>query len=97
LPGHLEGREISPLLKDPKSAWDSAAITTHGRNNHTVRTEGWRYIRYADGGEELYDEAADPLSTQPRAETRARRAQSRARQIASRDQRGKPSHLARRR
>ena len=20
----------------------------------------WRYIRYADGGEELYDEAADP-------------------------------------
>jgi hypothetical protein len=26
-----------------------------------VRTEGWRYIRYADGGEELYDEAADPL------------------------------------
>ncbi len=28
--------------------------------NHTVRTEGWRYIRYADGGEELYDEESDP-------------------------------------
>jgi hypothetical protein len=25
-----------------------------------VRTEKWRYIRYADGGEELYDETADP-------------------------------------
>lgn len=37
------------------------AITTHGLKNHTVRTEGWRYIRYADGGEELYDETADPL------------------------------------
>jgi hypothetical protein len=25
-----------------------------------VRTERWRYIRYRDGGEELYDCAADP-------------------------------------
>ena len=24
------------------------------------RTERWRYIRYADGGEELYDHASDP-------------------------------------
>ena len=36
-------------------------ITTHGFKNHTVRTEGWRNIRYANGDEELYDEAADPL------------------------------------
>jgi arylsulfatase A-like enzyme len=60
-PAHLEGRDISPLLKDPKAAWEHAAITTHGRMNHTVRTEGWRYIRYANGEEELYDEKADPL------------------------------------
>jgi arylsulfatase A-like enzyme len=60
-PTHLEGRDISSLLKDPQAPWDSAAITTHGRKNHTVRTEGWRYIRYADSGEELYDEGADPL------------------------------------
>ena len=25
-----------------------------------MRTEAWRYIRYADGSEELYDEAKDP-------------------------------------
>jgi hypothetical protein len=25
-----------------------------------VRTEKWRYIHYADGTEELYDETADP-------------------------------------
>ena len=35
-------------------------ITTFRSNNHAVRTEQWRYIRYADGGEELYDETTDP-------------------------------------
>ncbi|HLF95450.1 MAG TPA: hypothetical protein VJB14_18435, partial [Planctomycetota bacterium] len=35
--------------------------TTYLYNNHAVRTEKWRYIRYNDGGEELYDETADPL------------------------------------
>ena len=25
-----------------------------------MRTEQWRYIRYHDGGEELYDETKDP-------------------------------------
>jgi arylsulfatase A-like enzyme len=61
LPEHLDGISLAPLLRDPKSAWKAPAITTHGFKNHTVRSEGWRYIRYADGGEELYDEAADPL------------------------------------
>lgn len=60
-PAHLEGFDMMPLLKDPKAAWEHPGITTHGRLNHTVRTEGWRYIRYANGDEELYDEAADPL------------------------------------
>ena len=31
-----------------------------GSSNHAVRTEGWRYIRYANGDEELYDETTDP-------------------------------------
>ncbi len=60
-PAHLDGHDMTPLLKDPGAAWDHPALTTHGRKNHAVRTEGWRYIRYADGSEELYDEAADPL------------------------------------
>jgi arylsulfatase A-like enzyme len=59
-PSHVEGRSIRKLLADPQSSWDLPAITTFGRNNHAVRTEGWRYIRYADGGEELYDESTDP-------------------------------------
>jgi len=35
-------------------------LTTHGRGNHAVRSERWRYIRYQDGGEELYDHTVDP-------------------------------------
>src|SRR5581483_1828521 len=45
----LEAHSLVPLLKDPKAEWGHASITTHGKNNHAVRTERWRYIRYADG------------------------------------------------
>jgi arylsulfatase A-like enzyme len=60
-PKHLEGPSIRPLLADPGGAWDRPAVTTYLHGNHAVRTARWRYIRYHDGGEELYDEAADPL------------------------------------
>ena len=59
-PSHVQGKSIRTLLADPQAAWDQPAITTYGYNNHTVRSEGWRYIRYANGEEELYDESADP-------------------------------------
>jgi len=59
-PKHVEGRSIRSLLVDPQSAWDLPAITTYRFNNHSIRNEGWRYIRYANGDEELYDEKADP-------------------------------------
>src|SRR5262249_5570362 len=57
----LEGESLVPLLRDPQIAWDHPSITTHGRNNHSIRSEKWRYIRYKDGSEELYDHDADPL------------------------------------
>jgi arylsulfatase A-like enzyme len=57
----LEGRSMLPLLMDPTAEWKLPAITTHGRNNHAVRSERWRYIRYANGDEELYDHDADPM------------------------------------
>lgn len=56
-----EGVSLVPLLKDPTTIWDRPALTTHGRNNHSVRSEQWRYIRYSDGAEELYDHEKDPL------------------------------------
>ena len=60
-PKHVEGVSIRALLADPQADWKAAALTTHGFNNHAVRTKQWRYIRYADGGEELYDHTSDPL------------------------------------
>jgi arylsulfatase A-like enzyme len=58
-PSHVEGADLKPLLLDPKATWETPAITTFHMDNHAVRTERFRYIRYADGGEELYDHDAD--------------------------------------
>jgi arylsulfatase A-like enzyme len=57
----LEGASLLPLLKDTKAPWDRPALTTHGRNDHSLRFRRWRYTRYRDGGEELYDHTKDPL------------------------------------
>jgi arylsulfatase A-like enzyme len=59
-PRHVEGANLKPLLLDPTAAWDRPAVTTFHKDNHSVRTERWRYIHYAGGGEELYDHDADP-------------------------------------
>lgn len=60
IPKHVEGPSLRPLLEDPQASWDGVAVCTHGYMNHAVRTDRWRYIRYADGGEELYDHSKDP-------------------------------------
>jgi arylsulfatase A-like enzyme len=60
-PKHVQGVSIRGLLENPDATWDQPAVTTWLYQNHAVRTEDWRYIRYADGGEELYHNAADPL------------------------------------
>ena len=60
LPKHVEFESFAALLANPQAAWDKPAVTTYRYKNHTVRTAGWRYIRYANGDEELYDETKDP-------------------------------------
>jgi arylsulfatase A-like enzyme len=55
----LDGQSIAPLLADPERKWERPVLTTFGYQNHTIRTKRWRYIRYNDGGEELYDHNAD--------------------------------------
>jgi len=56
----LEGHSLKPQLKNSRAKRPWPAITTHNVGNHAVRSERWRYIRYADGSEELYDLRADP-------------------------------------
>lgn len=56
----LEGHSLAPQLKDAQTPRPWPAITTHNVGNHSVRSEHWRYIRYADGSEELYNTVADP-------------------------------------
>jgi arylsulfatase A-like enzyme len=56
----LEGASWLPLLNKPSANWDRPSVMTYLRGNHAVRDERWRYIRYADGTEELYDHTVDP-------------------------------------
>lgn len=55
-----EGTSLRPLLENPKATWERPALCTFGPNNHSLRGERYRYIRYADGSEELYDCKLDP-------------------------------------
>ena len=54
----LDGESLTPLLKSPRQR--RTVSMTYLRGNHAVRSNRWRYIRYADGSEELYDHSSDP-------------------------------------
>lgn len=58
-PAH-DGPSLVPLLSDPAAKWPHAATTFLGDvGSYGLSKDRWRYIHYADGGEELYDVAAD--------------------------------------
>lgn len=57
---HLDGESLLPLLQNSKRKSDRAVVTTQGLGNHSVRSQHWRYISYADGSQELYDHRTDP-------------------------------------
>ncbi|MEM1210885.1 MAG: sulfatase [Planctomycetota bacterium] len=56
----LEGRSLRPLLTDANAEWPHVSITENGAGNVAVRDRQFRYIRYSDGTEELYDHSRDP-------------------------------------
>ena len=56
----LEGLTLTPQLRNATVKRGRPALTSHNQGNHAVRSERWRYIRYADGSEELYDMIHDP-------------------------------------
>lgn len=56
----LDGKSLLPVFNDPEHKWRRPGLTTFGDNYSSVRSERYRYIRYPDGSEELYDHMNDP-------------------------------------
>lgn len=57
----LDGKSLAGLIQkkeDEKSR--SPALTCFGPGNFSLRNDRYRYTRYADGSEELYDHETDP-------------------------------------
>ena len=56
-----DGPSMVSLLGDPNAKWPHAAVTHLDRpGNYSVSNRHWRYIRYANGEQELYNIQADP-------------------------------------
>jgi arylsulfatase A-like enzyme len=58
---NIDGRSIVPLLKNPDKKWPYPSITTEASGSFTVNDENYRYTKYNDGTEELYDLKNDPM------------------------------------
>lgn len=56
----IDGKSLVPLLKQSDSPWDEATVTITGEGSASVCSKDWRYIRYQEGTEELYDLRSDP-------------------------------------
>ncbi|MGA0846575.1 MAG: sulfatase-like hydrolase/transferase, partial [Luteolibacter sp.] len=56
-----DGKSLVSVLKDPSKARDRNIFLPGMKpNEFAIVNNQWRYIRYADGGEELYDLTKDP-------------------------------------
>ncbi|UXX79400.1 sulfatase [Reichenbachiella carrageenanivorans] len=56
----LQGESLVPILQDVEAKRGRPVLTTWRYKNHAVRSDDWRYIRYRDGSEELYNHQTDP-------------------------------------
>ena len=59
----MEGISLAPQIANPQAPRERPAICTHNAGNHSACDQRWRYIRYADGAEELYDRQTDSEET----------------------------------
>lgn len=56
-----DGESLAGILKQPSSAKDRTILLPGMRpQEYAMIDQSWRYIRYADGGEELYQVQEDP-------------------------------------
>lgn len=63
IPDGLDGTSLRPLMDDPDAdgpALCAPEFTMQGRGNYSLRDETWRYTRYFDGSEELFNHVEDP-------------------------------------
>lgn len=59
-PSHqLDGKSMTPTFKDMNYKWNRPSLTFYGADYSSVRNNRYRYIRYPDGSEELYDHSTD--------------------------------------
>jgi arylsulfatase A-like enzyme len=78
VPSHsLEGADLAGVLRRKQPSTGRPVLSTMGLNNHSLRDERYRYIRYSNGDEELYDHETDPhewknLAGDPRHEGKKR-------------------------
>jgi len=59
VPDGVDGQSLRKVINE-ESHHLPPAISTYLQNNHALRSRKYRYIRYADGTEELYDMIHDP-------------------------------------
>ena len=60
-PKNLDGLSLVPQLRSPEDFTErTAAYTVTYRQGESIRTDRYRYNRWGDKGEELYDHSTDP-------------------------------------
>ena len=55
-----DGISLAPLMTGRATVRGAPAIMTWKKGNHSIRSGQWRYTRYRDASEELYDQTNDP-------------------------------------
>ena len=55
-----EGNSLVAMMQNDEGLDEARAVTTFGMNNHAIKMNGYRYIRYEDGKEEFYNHSEDP-------------------------------------
>ncbi|MGN6585107.1 MAG: sulfatase-like hydrolase/transferase, partial [Rhizobiaceae bacterium] len=55
----VDGQSLLPSMHGERRA-SRGAVSTWLPGNHSLRRDHWRYTRYCDGSEELYDHSSDP-------------------------------------
>lgn len=59
IPKNLEGRSLKGVVAGEQNKVRDYIVTTLGRASYALRTGQWKFIRYYDGSEELYDLSTD--------------------------------------